>query len=705
MRRAAATLMAFLFLGASIWMILNEETVESWLTQQVANQREESTPQLPLQDNESWLVVVVDFEQNPAGEGWGPEEAQTMLDQAVVPYMEQLSGGVTELEIDVHQTVVRANRAMSDYGRDENGKDTESDGGFLPSVLAEEAVLGIKQTVDWAKYDLDGDGHIDRFMVLHTTKGQEENPGISNRIWSHYTEFESPIALEDGLSIGHYTMASLQTGTSGIGTIIHEMLHQMGAIDLYPVHDEVNSQSWKGPGDWDIMASGNWNGGGRWPAMPTGANVELVRPQRVETINLEWPDAAPMPCLGPTVALLGVTEGGSILKIPIAQDEFVFIERRSDSGYDSRLPGNGVLVSYQDLSVGDMERNEVNTNPNTPWLKVIEADEGNDLVRGSNQGEASDLFLNNTTFGAEGVTIRSHDGVLVPWVATVNGEDNMTVSFSAPSCSSGFEVNMDDHGSTVLPDQSPNIDFIGDVGDCSASLTSSDGRGVSLVRTNDGYELAYSSAGVAPSTSTLRGTITCDDDSVNIEHTVQVFERIPAPSLFEATVHPYQPTILSIPIDSLGEGEQRYSVVVDGPLSRVASGEASIILNGDDTYSLTVEPGGLLSENMLVYGTVHLMTQEGMEWTVEIELEATSQAAEWWMIWTEPGRVIGVMFLVLALSSLAGAMTTRGPTHHEDDQKAATGQPVPVTQETTEDAWGRLMDDASSSDAFDVEER
>ena len=108
---------------------------------------------------------------------------------------------------------------------------------------------------------------------------------------------------------------------------------------------------------------------------------------------------------------------------------------------------------------------------------------------------------------------------------------------------------------------------------------------------------------------------------------------------------------------------------------------------------------------MLIYGTVHLMTQEGMEWTVEIELEATTQAAEWWMIWTEPGRVIGVMFLVLALSSLAGAMTTRGRPTTRTIEKAATGQPVPVTQETTEDAWGRLLDDASSADAFDVEKR
>ena len=55
MRRVAATLMAFLFIGASIWMFLNEETVESWLTQQVVNQSEESTPQLPSKTmNHGW---------------------------------------------------------------------------------------------------------------------------------------------------------------------------------------------------------------------------------------------------------------------------------------------------------------------------------------------------------------------------------------------------------------------------------------------------------------------------------------------------------------------------------------------------------------------------------------------------------------------------------------------------------------------------
>ena len=46
---------------------------------------------------------------------------------------------------------------MSDYGRDDTGKDTSADGTFLPSALAEEAVLGIKRDVDWSRYDLNGD--------------------------------------------------------------------------------------------------------------------------------------------------------------------------------------------------------------------------------------------------------------------------------------------------------------------------------------------------------------------------------------------------------------------------------------------------------------------------------------------------------------------------------------------------------------------
>ena len=76
-----------------------------------------------------------------------------MLDQAVLPYVEQLSGGETNLTITVHDKVVRASQAMSDYGRDDAGKDTGADGTFLPSLLAEEVVRRIRQDIDWSTYD------------------------------------------------------------------------------------------------------------------------------------------------------------------------------------------------------------------------------------------------------------------------------------------------------------------------------------------------------------------------------------------------------------------------------------------------------------------------------------------------------------------------------------------------------------------------
>ena len=63
----------------------------------------------------------------------------------------------------------------------------------------------------------------------------------------------------------HFTISSVH---SGVGTVVHEMLHQMGALDLYDVHSDLPTSNWNGIGDWGIMASGNWNGNGAIPACP-----------------------------------------------------------------------------------------------------------------------------------------------------------------------------------------------------------------------------------------------------------------------------------------------------------------------------------------------------------------------------------------------------------------------------------------------------
>ena len=697
MKRMLAGLIALVFLTSASWAFLNEAVVEDWLIGQLVVEGDEETVLVPLQDEERWLVVVVDFDESRATSGWGPDEAENLLGQAVVPYIEQLSGNVSTLDITLHPTVVRASKSMQDYGRDENGKDTGSDGTFLPAQLAEEAVSSLRNEVNWSKFDLNNDNLIDRFLVLHTTKGQEENPGIENRIWSHFTEFESPLSLPEGLAIEHYTMASLQTGSSGVGTMVHEMLHQMGAVDLYPVHDQVGFQSWKGPGDWDIMASGNWNGGGRWPAMPTGANMELIRPERIETLDLSWPSTASPPCIGPSVLMNGVTEAGKILKIPLNPDESVFIEHRKDSGFDSRLPGHGLLVSHHDLSVGDFERNEVNTNPNKPWLKVVEADMQDDLVSGANQGEQSDVFINGTSFGGQGVEIRTHDGLLVPWTATVSGEDNLTVSFSALDCTPPFQMDLPDHGATLLSEQQLDIALDGETDNCTSNLTASDGRGVALVQDELGQRLEFSRQATPNSFLTVEGSITCAGHAVDLNYPVSIMNRIPLESTFENTVHPTSNTILKVPLNSIGNGDQRLSVVLDGPLSRVATGESNVVLANDSTYQLKIEPNGLLTENMLVYGTLELTTEEGMSWSIDITLEATSHQERWWGAWTEPGRIIGLMLTIIGISALTSALPSRASSENEQpsEPQSQENQKEVTLMET--DAWGRPIDESDSS--------
>ena len=698
MKRAVAFLFAAVFFtaAASIWV--NGPLVESWLAERFVVEEDDEQPLVGLQNEEHWLVVVVEFSDHPATEAWGTDEAENLMEQAAAPYIEQMSAGTSTLSIHIHPTVVRATEPLAAYGSDGSDKDTDESGQFLPMTLAEETVNRIENEVNWSLFDLNGDSVVDRFLILHTSKGQEENPGIKQRIWSHFTRFDDAINVGEGHTVEHYTMASLQTGSSGVGTMLHEMLHQMGAVDLYPVHDESSFQDWKGPGNWDIMASGNWNGGGRWPALPTGATLELIGAPQIQELDLQWPDGASTPCIGPSIVLEGTSQEGMVLKINIAEHEAVFIEYRSNHGYDERLPGHGVLVTYQDLSVGDFEQNELNTNPDLPWLKVIEADEGNDLVSGANQGEATDLFTNNTTFGAEGVEIRTHDGLLVPWTAEVLLlNETVNISFRANDCSPTFQLNLPDHGATVLPEQAVEVDLSGAREPCTSSLISTDGRGVAFTETNDGEKLVFSSRGTPNSVFEIQGTITCDGHTVNLAYLVRTMNRIPQVAPFETTIDPFAKSSITLPLASEGGGQQNLAVHLDGPLSRVADAPPSVNLD-DGELTLTIDPNGLLVDNMLVHGTVELMTEEGISWTVDITLRAEQGDSNWLPSWVSVGQILALLMALGGIYSLMSAFqqTEAKPSPSPDDQSS-----VASTQAI--DPWGRPVDEDDSTNSFDVE--
>ena len=697
MKRFVTLFLSLLFLCSGLWAWVNDETIDDWIVQQVITANEDHPDLLGLQTNETWFVVVVDFPDFPATEAWGIDEAENLVTQSAVDYLDQLSGGTTEIDVVVYEEVVRATSNLAVYGEDNDARDTDSKGTFLPNQLATYVIEAIKDDVEWSEFDLDGNGEVDRLLILHSTKGQEENPSRTERIWSHFTHFEEPIGVEDSMLAHHYTMASLQTGTSGVGTILHEMMHQMGAVDLYPVHDETSFQSWKGLGDWDIMASGNWNGAGRWPALPTGASMELLDSPRIIDLDLTWPAGTSQPCLGPTITMEGTSEGGEILRVPLGTSEAVFIELRTDFGYDSRLPGHGVLVTYQDQSVGDIDDNEVNTNPNLPWLMVIEADGRQDLVSGANQGEASDAFTNGSQFGANGVEIRTHDGVLVPWTAKVLVENETTIEFSSMNCSPNVPLNLPDHGATILSTGTINTEVpITTI--CSSQLSSSDGRAVEMTpHQSETYHLNFSSTGTPNSIALLTGFIECGDDVFDIEYTVHTLNRIPIESYYSGQVNVDSNTLLEVPIDSFGANSQRLSVHIDGALSRVSSGATSVTLGENSTYALTIEPNGLLVNNMIVQGTIELHTEEGQQWVIQIELTAEREDEEFLATYRTPGRIIAILMFTLTLyfTAMSLQVPAKETTTVNTDAKSVESREATPTDEDI-DPWGRVLDEPST---------
>ena len=686
---------------ASSWAFIDGEQIDNWVRDNQLSSDESPETLLGIQQEERWLVLIADFPSQRASEAWGVSQAQNMLDDIARSYVEQLTNGQTNLTIVVHQEVATASEDVGHYGSDyEGNRDTDSSGNFLPLGLAEEVVLDLASSINWSQFDLNGDDEVDRLLILHTAKGQEETPGQSEKIWSHFTHFETSLDVGDGLSVGHYTMASLRTGSSGMGTVLHEMLHQMGALDLYPVHDSSLDTDWHGVGNWDIMASGNWNGGGAWPALPTSPTMELIGLERVVEMDLEWPEASIAPCVGPTVEMRGMSEGGMALKIPLNDEEHVWVERHTDVGFSGHLPGAGILVMIQDRSVGDEDRNELNRDPEQPWLAVVEADGGDDMRRGLNDGEEEDLFQNGSSFGARGVQIRNHDGFLVPWTATVQGTTNMSIAFTSESCTPGFTADGPDFGAVLLPGQPYNITVeTSQPCNLTQNLTLSDGRGIdaSPTQLSEGsteVQLAFSWNGTANSESILEGVIECGVGKLDLSTTLLTLARIPTPRTISGTLDVDDPSQAVIPITSIGEGEQSFTLELDGPMSRVGTVDNRFVLDGEDDLIIEINPNGLLLDGMIVRGDLTFIDSNGHRWTYELNYVAQESEPSAFEALRTPARILGAFCLVAALYVFLGVL--------EHKKKAKGNTPPAKTEHTiveevkpksTEvDPWGRPVD-------------
>ena len=607
------------------------DTINGLFAIDVDSNQDTSAPLVGLQRNETWLVVLVDFESNPLSEN--SISSIQDLQEYSEDYLSQAVGDGVSVQLNIHDSILRAPEPLSAYGADgSNGRDYGTGSEFLPANLAAFAVQSMKES-SLEQYDYNDDGVVDRFLVLHSTLAQEQGSGSTNRIWSHFTSFSEPIEKGE-FTFEHYTMSSMRHGVNGFGTILHEMMHQFGAYDLYPVHDSGYSGAWKGIGVWDIMASGNWNGGGDTPSLPTGPTMEAIGHPATQEVALEWPDSAVGPCIGPSIELDSRFAGGERIRVKIGVDEYLWIEKRTQEGYDQSLPGEGVLVLLEDKSAGDSAYNALNIDQRRPYLVTIEADGNQEQLKGINDGVASDLFQPGDTFGERGVLIRDHDGVLVSWHAEiVENLGQWTVEFHAENCSPIIDIELDNFGSTLLKGESLFLKTEGtDVPvDCWGTLSGTDGRTIEFRNTSGTgmlHEGTFSSQGTIDSTATYAGQIQCQDDIFDIKTTVTTLGTIPNPEAMNLvdTISVDEPTTLTIPYQGQGRDSGEFTLHIEGPLSRVAEAGTKLQIDeGNGSIILQIEPQGLLQENMFVLGSIHLEAMNGEHWGIDVELQAKSE--------------------------------------------------------------------------------
>ena len=111
---------------------------------------------------------------------------------------------------------------------------------------------------NWAQYDLDGDGLIDRLWIIHAGLGEEDSTTLLNRtpygeggLWSHSSSVSPAYPIVPGVSAGPYIM---MPENCGIGVLAHEYGHNLGTDDLYAYGAGETSA-----GFWTLMAD-DWTG-------------------------------------------------------------------------------------------------------------------------------------------------------------------------------------------------------------------------------------------------------------------------------------------------------------------------------------------------------------------------------------------------------------------------------------------------------------
>ena len=283
---------------------------------------------------------------------------------SVRDYYHAQSNGQFELTFDVEGPLT-APQSYKYYGQNKTSGSDAHVGTLLAWALDQ-----VKDKVNFKDYDWNNDGFVDQVFLLYAGKGENSTGASSDLIWPHMfylasSDYGKAYDTGQGVYVNTYACScelNAKGGCDGIGTVCHEFSHCLGFMDLY---DTTYSGGY-GMDDWDLLHSGNYNGNGFCPANFTG--WEKWQAGWIEPIELKKDTIVS--------AMKSLSDHGEtyIMYNEQNRNEYYFLDNRQQTGWDSALPGKGLLVTHVDYNKRIWDSNAVNDDPTHQRMSPFHAD-------------------------------------------------------------------------------------------------------------------------------------------------------------------------------------------------------------------------------------------------------------------------------------------------------------------------------------------
>lgn len=323
--------------------------------------------------NKRGLVILVNFKDNAFTIPSPKEHYERMLNEkgysendchnCVSQYFSDQSNGLFNLTFDVAGPYTLAQNMEYYGGNDNSGSDKN------PREMVKEACKLASADVDYSRYDWFDDGNVDMVFVVYAGYGESQG-GAPETIWPHQWELGMQLQKYNGKRINVYACSSElanNTGSTpdGIGTFCHEFSHCLGLPDLY---DTQNNKAF-GMNRWSLMDYGTYLGAHERGECPCNYTT-------YERWLCGWATPTELTAATTVQGMASLDSGntGYIIYNDAYADEYYILDNRQKQGWDTYLPGHGLLVTHIDYDEKKWYYNNVNTNAEHQRCTIIHAD-------------------------------------------------------------------------------------------------------------------------------------------------------------------------------------------------------------------------------------------------------------------------------------------------------------------------------------------